>query len=382
MEDSVWFSLLLGVGALQGGFLAIILWRLGQRGKPANKKLSILLALLSLALLGRFAYNSKVFEIVPQLFLISDITMFLYGPLFYFYIKEVLFGDRESLSKNWVHFLPAALHFLTIIVQWLIHPERYLQMVHESYPFLFGTWILAETLALVHLSIYLIICLWLTLQHQALSKRVFSFDTKSRYLLLTICVMLPGILLWWNNYLRFIFGYKKLSIWLGFDAAWMSITLLNFIIAYYLITHQKLFFNVQVHLVSAPNPLPDKSQQKILARAIPIQEKLVHIMEKEQLFLNPELNLYQLSAQIDEVPHLVSRVLNVQLNRNFFDFVNGYRIEEFIKRARKKEYAHLTFLAIALEVGFNSKTTFNKAFKKAKGLTPRQYLKQHPTENK
>ena len=383
MENSVWFSLVLGVGALQGIFLAVMLWRISNKDNHPNKKLAILLSMLSIALLGRFAYNSKVFAIVPQLFLVSDITMFLYGPIFYFYIREVLFGKAFVWTKNWWHFIPAILHFISMLVQCTISPERYLQMVHEAYPFLFRTWVLAEVLALIQLSIYLIICLRLALKHQWLSKNFFSFSPQSRYLLLCICIMFPGLILWWNNYLRYILGFKKLSIWLGFDAAWMSITVLHFIIAYYLISYPNLFVKMKAKFEPAPTPyLETNTPSPPSVDAMHIQKKLEQVMEKEQLFLEPALNLYQLASAINEPPHLVSRILNVHLKKNFFDFVNSYRIEAFIRLAKQKNYAHLTLLAIAFEVGFNSKTTFNKAFKKAKGIPPKQYLKTQTADTK
>jgi AraC-like DNA-binding protein len=72
--------------------------------------------------------------------------------------------------------------------------------------------------------------------------------------------------------------------------------------------------------------------------------------------------------------HTLSAVINEGYNKNFFDFINDYRIEEFKRLAATEQYKHYTFLAIAMEVGFSSKTTFNRAFKKCTGQTPREYF--------
>ena len=72
----------------------------------------------------------------------------------------------------------------------------------------------------------------------------------------------------------------------------------------------------------------------------------------------------------------VSRVINEGFEKNFFDYVNGYRVREFIDLASSEEYANYTLLGIAFEVGFRTKSTFNKSFKKETGRTPREYLKK------
>ncbi|NRS93879.1 AraC-like DNA-binding protein [Chryseobacterium sp. 16F] len=61
------------------------------------------------------------------------------------------------------------------------------------------------------------------------------------------------------------------------------------------------------------------------------------------------------------------------MNINFQDFVNNYRVEEFVKRLKNDQNKQFTLLAIATDVGFNSKSSFNAIFKKTKGLTPTQF---------
>ena len=73
--------------------------------------------------------------------------------------------------------------------------------------------------------------------------------------------------------------------------------------------------------------------------------------------------------------HQLSQVLNEQLGKNFYDFINEYRVEEFKSRIQLPENNHLTLLGVAFDSGFNSKTTFNTIFKKTTGLTPSDYKK-------
>ena len=96
-------------------------------------------------------------------------------------------------------------------------------------------------------------------------------------------------------------------------------------------------------------------------------------MKKSKPFLNNELTLNQLAVGVNIPPHHLSQIINEHLNQNFFDFINQFRVNEFIERLPNPKYAHYALLAIAFDSGFNSKTTFNRYFKKAVGLTPSEY---------
>ncbi len=102
-----------------------------------------------------------------------------------------------------------------------------------------------------------------------------------------------------------------------------------------------------------------------------IKTKLVHVMESEQVFRNNELTLRTLCDQLGETSHYVSRVINQDFDTNFFDMVNRYRIE--YAKGAMRECPRKTILEIAEMSGFNSKSTFNSAFKKHVHHTPSQY---------
>ena len=72
----------------------------------------------------------------------------------------------------------------------------------------------------------------------------------------------------------------------------------------------------------------------------------------------------------------VARLLNEKIGMNFFEYVNYFRIREFIELAKMDRAKNLTFFGIAQEAGFNSKTTFNKSFKKIMGTSPSEYFSQ------
>ena len=98
-------------------------------------------------------------------------------------------------------------------------------------------------------------------------------------------------------------------------------------------------------------------------------------MTEEELFLEANLSLSQLAEAINLHPNRLSWLLNDRIGKNFRDYVNGFRIEEFKKRSIMPEYNHLTLLGLAYECGFNSKSVFNEAFKKNTGTTPKAWVK-------
>jgi AraC-like DNA-binding protein len=107
------------------------------------------------------------------------------------------------------------------------------------------------------------------------------------------------------------------------------------------------------------------------------REKLTSLMQTEKPYLNPALSLAEIAQKLDVAPRYVSQIINESFRQNFHDFVNKHRIEES-KRLLAQQNQNLNILGIALEAGFNSKSAFNKAFKKHTLTTPKEYKKNIP----
>jgi AraC-like DNA-binding protein len=104
-------------------------------------------------------------------------------------------------------------------------------------------------------------------------------------------------------------------------------------------------------------------------------KRMENLIVAEKPYKNPQLTIAELSAMLDVKPYMLSRVLNEHYNKKFRDYINEYRVNDFIELLKKHENKNFTFLALAHDVGFNSKSTFNLAFKKVTGLSPREYMK-------
>lgn len=128
----------------------------------------------------------------------------------------------------------------------------------------------------------------------------------------------------------------------------------------------------------------DSSKEKAKKKKELLDEDAVKIYSKKLLdhirstkpFLDPDLSLRSLAEQIDIHPNQLSWILNESFGKNFNEFINQYRIEDFKERSKDPAKTHLTLIGLAYESGFNSKTVFNTSFKKETGLTPKEFLKK------
>lgn len=144
-----------------------------------------------------------------------------------------------------------------------------------------------------------------------------------------------------------------------------------------------LFYFVLYKLIITPKdvlPKADLTKYKtsnLTTNSIaPLKDQLITLMTDEKLFKNQKLTVNDVAKKLGVPRQQISELLNVYMQIGFQDFLNQYRVEEFTQSLTQEKYKNYTLLAIANEVGFSSKSSFNTTFKKLKGVTPSQYKKQ------
>ena len=139
------------------------------------------------------------------------------------------------------------------------------------------------------------------------------------------------------------------------------------------------FKKVMTHAISDNNNYTQKKRYKqSLLKKGEIDKyvkELEKIMMDSKLYLNPDLSLKDLATYLELPTNYTSQLLNQGFNRNFSEYINTYRLNEFKERVMLEENKALNIMAIAYDSGFNSKTVFNTFFKKLEGITPNTYLK-------
>ena len=120
---------------------------------------------------------------------------------------------------------------------------------------------------------------------------------------------------------------------------------------------------------------PEYRKSGLKAEEAPeLHQQLLRLMQTEKPYLEPKLSLAQLAERLGVLPNHLSQIINQYEEKNFYDFVNSYRVEEFIDLAKKDTDKSFNLLGLAFEAGFNSKSSFNQVFKKFKGKTPSEFL--------
>ena len=149
-----------------------------------------------------------------------------------------------------------------------------------------------------------------------------------------------------------------------------------FILGYYGFKQTAVFSSLDLKKQETPRPAVSSYERSGLTeiQAQDYHRHLLEVMKTKKPYLSGELSLGELAQQLNISVNHLSQVLNTVQKQNFFDFVNSYRVNEVIEKMKDPGNRHLTLLAIGLDSGFNSKTSFNTVFKKFTGETPSRYF--------
>lgn len=175
--------------------------------------------------------------------------------------------------------------------------------------------------------------------------------------------LLQQVLLLFNVVSTFIIGYygfKQTTVFS--DVTWQALIPVE---------KERIVYKEEITGNETPVAYERSGLSKEQAQLYHLQ--LLELMKTKKPYLDGELNASQLAGMMGISTNHLSQVLNQEQRQNFFDFINSYRVEEVKERMKSDRYKHMTLLAIALESGFNSKTSFNTLFKKFTGQTPSQY---------
>lgn len=187
---------------------------------------------------------------------------------------------------------------------------------------------------------------------------------------------------WFRNLLyslAFGFGFQRIMLWLdnfydwGFYQDWWWNLVIVAIIFFVGLEGYAQFQPAKI--LMEPDPLPDGKEAKKID--LELLESLNERMRTEQPYLNPELNLTELAKILRTNNSELSFLINSSFNKNFNDYINSLRINEFLVIREKEENKNYTIEALAYDSGFNSKSTFNRAFKKIVGKSPKEYLSEY-----
>ncbi len=379
------YTFLLLLAAFQGLLLIIAINTIQDNNETANRILSVLILLISVALIGRVStYGREIFQWQPRLLLLPDVIYFLYGPIFLWYIQSLLTVPAKNRFGKWVHFIPAILHLIAYIPLLMMDTSTFTSRVVDFS--LKKYFISAAALALLFNAFYWWHCYRLIKNYAYSTNKNFSFEQNLQYLSTVINLKLVSLLVWAFTYVIGGFAWATGQDWVWLtdkltDVVWIFLSLTVFFLGYFAMKQPEIFRLTEQEVEEETAPVSAISNPEISSEMSELKTELERIMELEKPYLNPRLALSDLADMADTNVHTLSRLINEGFDKNFYDFVNGYRVEEFKKRIISPEFKNQTFLSIAYSVGFNSKTAFNRSFKKLTNNTPRKFLKEYEAQS-
>ena len=369
MDNFNYIDIILLLGVSQGIFLSITLLFVREKNGPANTILALQLIMACFMLVSRIGlYKIHDFSIIKWLFLIEPF-IFICGPLGYVYLKRLLIRDSQKFNLPWYHYLPSVIYFfyLILILQYngVTYKNKYFAG-DFTIPFF-----IAEVGALISNLIYLYLCGKLLLYYKENEKEQLSFNQKTISFLRTIYITVALILLaWMLNFISTTLFRYNISV-ISYNSIWIGVCILIYIIGFYALLQPEIFrvlISKELQKKTYKNRIGEKEISEL-------KLQLEQLMDVEKIYLNNELTLINLANALNTSTNDISWLLNNEYHTNFYDFINQYRIEAFLEKIEKKEHKTQTLLSLSMDVGFNSKSTFNKAFKATLQQTPTSYIK-------
>lgn len=350
---------------LQGLFLAAILLFNEKFQKKSNYVLGGALIGMALLAIGHLLDDLGSTLRYPSITYLPIRYTILLPITLYYVITFLLKPDYQLTKKDYWFLSPLLIQLVVnfvIFCIFLMAPK-----LVENSPFYFGYIQLREFISIGY-SLFVIIVVLKKLknyQAQALEKQT---DTKvslkwvqnSVYGLFALCI------LWIIGQLEFFFYGDNI---LSFHPTWILMGLLVFWLGYFMILRRDIFEVSNNRIINPKSGLSDRTTEHF--------KRVLQLMEEEKLYRNPTLSMDLLAEKAELSNGYLSQIINQKEGKNFYDFVNAYRVKEVKHHLTNEKYAHYSILGIGLEAGFQSKSTFNAVFKKMTGMTPTQYKKVH-----
>lgn len=368
IKDISIFDLIIILGAIQGLVFAVFLWI-----KPlTNRKASLF---LSLFILG-FALNS-LYHTFEAIGIRGHLTAWDYSPLycshfiiatFYFFIHFLIYPNHSFSKKDRLLFLPSLFQF-GVQCWGLFWVFRDRQMLIDNQFTLYKIYDLIDLLGVLIAIIVLIVSIRKIKKYEKALKNNYA-EIKD------------FSLRWLYQLIFFLFG-----VWVLFTIPTLyevitGIGVINIYYPMWIVTSVFIYWIGYSTYFKKDHQSPPffheeskNTDTKLSDKTLRYHQNLLQLMEQERLYLNPDLNLQLLADKMELSSGYLSQIINQYEQKNFFDFVNGYRVAAVKENIKNPAFQHLNLLGIAMESGFKSKSTFNLAFKKLTGLTPSAFKK-------
>lgn len=342
--------------------------------------LSLFLFSMGADFVDTLIYWSEVFKdnvLADQtyVFYVLKFSGFLAAPTLYLYVKSVLFSDFKLSGRSLAHFLPTVFFAMFIMFFVGFHDETFFIAAKYNYEILFHdkafhVYLLAKNIVYI---VYGTCSVRLLANYHKRLKEGFSsieaIDPVGLRLLVTgfLCIWIS----YFGSYLsHLLFENMFLADIMGLIGNYLNVFFISTLVVYSLVRSQA--FGGVSEIGDSAKDGDDFECKGESSHHANVAILISNAMEQDHLYMDPELTLYQLAEKLSISRKAVSAAINRKFNKNFFEFINDYRLEK-AKSILRDPTTTDTMLEVMEKSGFNSKSTFNRCFKRATRMTPSEY---------
>lgn len=350
--------------------LVILGYRKGKRS--SHRILATFMVTNGILILNFVLFDSNILSIhqMPVIFFLGNATYLLLSPLLCLYTRSLCYSDFRIIKRHIFHLLPFMLLAMFLITQYQLRLSSAAAPDRARIP------LMTLPVRLIYhgslhgqILVYMILTLRSLYQYRQRLKGLFSSMERINLSWLLILVF-SFIIMWLIDLSAFFIDLLHLPL-ARLQEVMMFLSLgINFffatIIVYKGLKYPEFFSGIEEKPKYAQSRLTQEASERYLQR-------IENFMQNNKPYLDASLSLNQLARSLKISSRYLSQIINDLLQQNFFDFVNSYRIEEAKRRLSDSHQHRKTILEILYEVGFNSKSVFNSAFKKHTGMTPTEY---------
>jgi AraC-like DNA-binding protein len=291
----------------------------------------------------------------------------LHGVLLYHYVASVT--KQLPSSKKWIvlHLAPTLATFCYLVPFLFLPAEQKIAIFKnggKEYLLFQQVLLLAVCFSGI---VYVLWCTFLLSIHKKKIKNQFSDIEEIN--LQWLLFLVGGLGLVWA---LVIFTQNNSVIFLG-------VSLFVIFIGFFGVQQKDIF--IKTGAVVSASPAKEVVKEKYTKSGLSEEKeslyyaKLEALIIEEKVYTNPEISLNLLASKLEIHPNYLSQVINHKTGKTFYDYINTFRVEEFKRLVILPENQQFTFISLAYTCGFNSKSTFNRYFKKTVQVTPSQYVK-------
>ena len=362
------------LGAIQGFFFSGFAFFSKKYKSLSTFFLGMLILTFSYNIIQNYLFASEIItdDSYFQIFYIPFSSVFLV--LFYLYVKSFLNQSRKLSKSDYLLFIPFFIAFTESIFEKIGFAVGWFNNFHVVYFNNFRIGMEAFNVFYAFVLILISYRLILNVDRLPFTGKTTVPKPQLKWLKVII-IILFCLCVYWIVPLYYEFQYKLDTSLALFYALWVGLSLTIYILGHIGLYHfGTLQEQKKICEFSANQPVIIVSEKAVDIKNKNISEFKNFIIQKKN-YLDSNLSLDMVAEKLDLNKSYLSRIINAELGKSFTDYVNELRVEEAKSYMENPDFASYTLVAIGLEAGFNSKTTFNNAFKKVTGMTPSEYRK-------